>query len=116
MSLRRPDVRDALLARQNSYTLALKSGECVDYRAIGAIRQMLVAPEDPAAVITRLAEPGVSAVTLTEAGSGSTRSSVGLEVRERMFLAAPVGSITSEPPLLPPSPETLPWVFGCGAQ
>ena len=61
ISLRRPDVRDALARNDNLYTLAIKSGAGMELRTIGALRRMLVAPEDPAAVSIE-AGGGVAAV------------------------------------------------------
>jgi fructuronate reductase len=65
ISLRRPDVRDALAASNNSYTLAVKNGAETQLHTIHAIGEILVAPEAPATVIARLAAPTTHVVTLT---------------------------------------------------
>jgi fructuronate reductase len=64
VSLRNPDVRDALAEQDNLYTLAVR-GEAISYQVIGAIREVLVAPEDPQAVVARLRSPRTRLVTLT---------------------------------------------------
>jgi fructuronate reductase len=64
VSLRNPELRDALAEQDNLYTLAVR-GETVSYQVIGALREVLVAPEDPQAVLARLCAPGTRVVTLT---------------------------------------------------
>lgn len=65
VSLRRPDVRDALAANDNLYTVAIKSTDTVELQAIGVLRELLVAPENPTLVIERIAATGTKVVTLT---------------------------------------------------
>lgn len=69
VSLRSTGVRDALRDQDNLYTLALL-GESTSYRIIGSIHEMLVAPEDPEAIIERLTRPSTHVVssTITEKG------------------------------------------------
>ncbi len=69
VSLRSSDVRDALAPQDGLYTLAEKEAEPA-YRVIGAIREVLVAPEDPEAVFQRLVSPGVRYVTSTVTEKG----------------------------------------------
>jgi fructuronate reductase len=64
VSLHSAGVRDALRPQDGLYTLALL-GEQTSLRVIGAIRELLVASEEQAAVLARLAEPAVKLVTLT---------------------------------------------------
>jgi len=64
VSLHSAGVRDALRPQDGLYTLALL-GEQTSLRVIGAIRELLVAGEEQAAVLARLAEPAVKLVTLT---------------------------------------------------
>ena len=64
VSVNSPDIRDALQAQDNLYTLAVLDREC-EYRCIGAIKEFLVAPENPGKVIERLADTKVKVVTLT---------------------------------------------------
>jgi fructuronate reductase len=64
-SLRRGDTRDALAPQDGLYTLAIRSGETERLDVIGAITGLLVAPEDPEALIAAMADPAVRIVTLT---------------------------------------------------
>ena len=64
VSLRSPGVRDALAPQDGLYTLA-SLDEMTSFRVIGALKEVLVAPEAPEAVFERLASPAVRAVTIT---------------------------------------------------
>ncbi len=70
VSLRRPDTRDALAPQDGLYTLAERSAEPDRLRVVGAIREVLVAPEEPDAVLGRLAAPETRIVTLTVTEKG----------------------------------------------
>ncbi|UAK26135.1 mannitol dehydrogenase family protein [Sphingomonas nostoxanthinifaciens] len=65
VSLRSPAVREQLAPQDGLYTLVVRDGEDERLRVIGAVREVLVAPEDPEAVIARLASPDLHLVTLT---------------------------------------------------
>lgn len=69
VSLRSPSMRDALKPQDYVYTLATL-GEGTEYRIIGSIKDVLVAPNDPQAVINLLAKPATQLVssTITEKG------------------------------------------------
>ncbi|MEH3147397.1 MAG: mannitol dehydrogenase family protein [Methylobacterium frigidaeris] len=70
VSLQRPDQRDRLVPQGGLYT-ALESasgGECA--RIVGNLLGVLVAPEDPAAVLGRLADPVTRIVSLTVTEKG----------------------------------------------
>lgn len=69
IALRSPDVRDALAAQDNLYTLAVRD-ETVSFQVIGAIREMLVAPEDPQATLRRLSARSTALVTITVTEKG----------------------------------------------
>jgi len=69
VSINSATVRDKLLPQDNLYTLAILDRE-VSHRVIGAIKEVLVAPEDPALVIQRLTLPEIKAVTLTVTEKG----------------------------------------------
>jgi len=63
-SLRSRDTRDALTAQDGLYTLNVRSDD--DRLAvIGSVQDVLVAPENPAALLDRLSRPGVAIVSLT---------------------------------------------------
>lgn len=65
VSLRSPGVRDRLAPQDGLYTLVERDGSHERARVIGAIGPVLVAPEDPSAVVAALAAPDTHIVTLT---------------------------------------------------
>lgn len=69
VSLKSPGVRDALEPQDGLYTLAQLDAETT-FRVLGAILEVLVAPEDPPAVFARLAAPHTRMVTLTVTEKG----------------------------------------------
>jgi fructuronate reductase len=69
-SLRSPVVRDQLEPQDGLYTLAVRGAAGETLQVIGAIRQVLVAPEDPAALLRALTDPAVAIVTLTVTEKG----------------------------------------------
>jgi len=64
-SLRSTDTRDALLPQDGLYTLAVRDSQKEELRIVGAILDIRVAPEDPAALVTAMADPAIRIVTLT---------------------------------------------------
>lgn len=70
VSLRSPETRDALRARNWSYTSVSLSPDGDKLRQIDVLNDVLVAPEDPEAVLNAMAEPGVRIVTLTVTEKG----------------------------------------------
>jgi fructuronate reductase len=70
VSLRRPEVRDRLAPQAGLYTVAERDGAGARLRVIGCLRQLLVAPEDPGAVIERIAAPTTAIVSLTVTEKG----------------------------------------------
>lgn len=69
VSLRNPDVRDALAAQDNLYTLAIHD-RAISHEVIGSIRELLVAPENPETVLARLSAPSTHVVTVTVTEKG----------------------------------------------
>jgi fructuronate reductase len=69
VSLRNPDVRDALAEQDNLYTIAIRD-ETISYQVVGAIRELRVAPENPEAVLRRLCAPSTHIVTITVTEKG----------------------------------------------
>jgi fructuronate reductase len=69
VSLRSAADRDALAPQGFAYT-AVELGEAETARVIEVIEDVLVAPEDPEAVLARMADPGVriASLTVTEKG------------------------------------------------
>ena len=78
VSLHSPGVRDALQPQDGLYTLALL-GEQPQLRVIGAIREVLCAPQQRKAVMTRLVDPQVRLVTLTITEKGYCLSADGVD-------------------------------------
>ena len=70
-SLRSPATRDALAPQNGLYTLALRSG-VEDLQVVGSIGRVLVAPEDPAALLAAMtrAATRIVSLTITEKGYG----------------------------------------------
>jgi fructuronate reductase len=67
VSLRSPDVRDALTPQDGLYALVEKEADPT-VQVIGSVREVLVAPEDPARVFRRLLEARYVTATVTEKG------------------------------------------------
>ncbi len=65
VSLRSPGVRNSLSPQDFLYSVTEQDNEDRHYRVIGCLVECLVAPEDPAAVIARLAAEATQVVTLT---------------------------------------------------
>lgn len=75
VSLRQADTRDALAPQRGLYTLALRDADergaaRQRLRVIGSLTELLVAPEDPAAVLARIAAPVARIVSLTVTEKG----------------------------------------------
>lgn len=72
VSLRSPQVRDAMQPQDGLYSVTTR-GEHDGTRVIGAIRDVIVAPEAPAALDASLAAPSTRIVTLTVTEKGYLR-------------------------------------------
>lgn len=70
VSLRRPDMRNALSDQNFDYTLEVRDGVSTDYQRIDVIDEILVAREDPQAVIDAIADPATRIVSLTVTEKG----------------------------------------------
>jgi fructuronate reductase len=70
VSLRSPGTRDALAPQDWLYSVTERAGDGERQRIVGALREALVAPEDPAAVLDRLTRPTVRIVTITVTEKG----------------------------------------------
>lgn len=69
-SLRSPAVRDRMAPQDGLYGLVVRDGARARSRIIGAIRDVAVAPEAPAALVETLAAPDTHLVTLTVTEKG----------------------------------------------
>jgi fructuronate reductase len=65
VSLRSPDTRDALAPQDGLYTLAIRDSAGEQLEVVGSILSLLVAPENPDAVLAALTDPRTRIVTLT---------------------------------------------------
>lgn len=69
-SLRSAGVRDQLAPQDGLYSLVVRDGAEETVRVIGAVRGVVVATEDPAALVEAMASPEVHIVTLTVTEKG----------------------------------------------
>ena len=69
-SLRSRGVRDQLAPQGGLYTVTAREGSNEQTQLIGALRGVLVAPEDPAQLVQAMAKPEVHLVTLTVTEKG----------------------------------------------
>jgi fructuronate reductase len=69
-SLRSPDTADALNPQDGLYAMAVRSGEGERVRVIGSVRRVMVAPENPEALLQQMAAPKVRIVSLTVTEKG----------------------------------------------
>ena len=69
-SLVRPRMRDALTPQDGLYTVLERGRDGVRAELIGAVRQVIFGPDDPAALPAYIADPAISIVTLTVTPSG----------------------------------------------
>lgn len=75
VSLRSPDTRDALAPQQQLYTLVVRDADKTGrarqrLQIMAAVTEVLVAPEQPAAVLARIAAPATRIVSLTVTEKG----------------------------------------------
>jgi fructuronate reductase len=75
VSLRQPDTRDALAPQDGLYTLAIRDADALGQprqrlQVIGVVRQLLVAPDAPQAVLHAIAAPDTRIVSLTVTEKG----------------------------------------------
>ena len=69
-SLRAPDQRDRLDPQDGLYTLLTRAPEGPRARIVGSVLSVLVAPENPRALVARLADPTTRIVSLTVTEKG----------------------------------------------
>ncbi|PQA89768.1 mannitol dehydrogenase [Marinicaulis flavus] len=80
-SLRSPDARDALEPQDNLFTVTEKDGDSAQTSLMTILKDMHVAPENPAALIGAIADPAIKIVTatITEKGYCLNPASSGLD-------------------------------------
>jgi fructuronate reductase len=69
-SLRSADTRDALAPQDGLYSLAVRSGAGEALRVIGAVQRVLLARDDPAALLGAMTDPRIRIVSLTVTEKG----------------------------------------------
>jgi fructuronate reductase len=77
ISLRSPAVAEQLNPQDGLYTAVIRSGDSTRRRLIGAVRRVLVAPQNPAAVVAAVADPATRIVSFTVTEKGYCRDSTG---------------------------------------
>jgi fructuronate reductase len=70
VSLRSAGVRDQLNPQHGLYAMVVREGDAASTRIIGAVRDVLVAPESPSDVVEALAHPDIHIATLTVTEKG----------------------------------------------
>ena len=78
VSQRSTTVRDQLAPQDGLYSVLERGLGEPSVQVIGSIREVLTAPEDPEAVVARIADPAVSVVTLTVTEKGYRAAGAGL--------------------------------------
>ena len=70
VSLRNPDQRDRLTPQDGLYTALCRDGAGTKARVVGTVLSALVAPENPAAIVARMAhlDTAIVSLTITEKG------------------------------------------------
>ncbi|MEK1927565.1 MAG: mannitol dehydrogenase family protein, partial [Rhizobium giardinii] len=76
-SLRSSETRDALAPQDGLFTLSVVDGGGESLRVIGCLLRLLVAPEDPDALLHAMTDPGVRIITLTVTEKAYMRSAAG---------------------------------------
>ncbi len=69
-SLRSPDTRDALEPQDNLYSVAARGPDRDDIRLIGALRELIAAPDDPERLLAAMTRANVRIVSLTVTEKG----------------------------------------------
>ncbi|MGA0294598.1 MAG: mannitol dehydrogenase family protein, partial [bacterium] len=65
VSLKRPEVRDQMVPQDGLYSLVEQDASGNPIKIIGAVKEVLFAPEDPEAVLKIMASPDTRVVSLT---------------------------------------------------
>ena len=74
VSLRGPAVHDVLAPQDGLYTLVVRGPDGPRYRVIGSVKEVLVAPASPEAVLDRMVRPETRIVSLTVTEKGYCHS------------------------------------------
>ena len=82
-SLRSPETREALTPQDGLYTVAVRDEHGQRLQVVGSVGTLLVAPEDPQAVLAAMASPSVRIVSLTVTEKGYCHAPATGELDER---------------------------------
>ena len=82
-SLRSPDTRDALAPQDGLYALAVQDAAGERLQVVGSVTRLLVAPEDPEALLAALSAPETRIVSLTVTEKGYCHAPATGELDER---------------------------------
>ncbi|MFC1518588.1 mannitol dehydrogenase family protein [Pseudomonadota bacterium] len=80
VSLRSANIRNSMAPQDNLYSVVSRDTHGDKVRIIGAIEQVLVAPENPQEVIDAIASPSTKVVTITVTEKGYCRDKTGQNV------------------------------------
>ena len=94
VSQRSAAVRDQLAPQDGLYSVLERGLGDPTVQVIGSIRDVLTAPEDPDAVVARIADPAVTVVTLTVTEKGYRATGTGLNLDDPEIQA----DLTGRPP------------------
>jgi fructuronate reductase len=94
VSQRSATVRDQLAPQDGLYSVLERGLGDPSIQVIGSIREVLTAPEDPDAVVARIADPAVSVMTLTVTEKGYRAAGNGLDLNDPEIQA----DLTGRPP------------------
>jgi mannitol-1-phosphate/altronate dehydrogenase len=94
VSQRSATVRDQLAPQDGLYGVLERGLGDPSIQVIGSIREVLTAPEDPEAVVARIADPAVAVVTLTVTEKGYRAAGAGLDLNDPEIQA----DLTGRPP------------------
>ena len=70
VSLKRPEVRDQMVPQDGLYSLVEQDASGNPIKIIGAVKEVLFAPEDPEVVLKKMASPDTRVVSLTVTEKG----------------------------------------------
>ena len=95
-SLRSAGVRDDMMPQDGLYTVVTRDGDDQRLEVVGAVQDVLVAPEDPPALVARLADPDTHIVTLTVTEKGyKLDPATGALLSEDADVAADLANLSS---------------------
>jgi fructuronate reductase len=88
-SLRRPDTRDALAPQDGLYSVLVKNGDERALRVIGSVLEVIDAPHQKEALLTRMADPAtrIVSLTITEKGYCYNAATGGLDTAHAEIVA-----------------------------